>query len=335
MSEYLALVRRAQTGDVRAFNEVVYYFQNMAVGYAHSILGDFHRAEDAAQDAFLDVYRLLPQLEDPAAFPGWFRRIIFKHCDRFTRKAHLNTEPIDLAMDIPDDHTPADHMATAERKRFVLDAIQTLPEQERTVVTLYYVVEHDRATMAKPLVEHGADIDAANIRGARSIHWAMEFGMTSMTALLVELGAEYDMGVAGACGDTTFVREALARDPALATWTDANGFHAVTRTAQNGHMETVKIFLDYPIPFRNTRETMDTEPTYTTLSAAASNGHIDIVRLLLDHGADVDEVHYFRSGWEYVKDGVVVDVGSPLFLASQNGHLDVVGSPGSRRDTPC
>ena len=57
----------------------------MSYGYAYSLLRDAHLAEDAAQEAFVDAYRHLDDLRTPAAFPGWFRRVVFKHCDRITR----------------------------------------------------------------------------------------------------------------------------------------------------------------------------------------------------------------------------------------------------------
>ena len=42
----------------------------MAVGYAWSLLRDFHLAEDAAQDAFIQVFGDLASLREPSAFPG-------------------------------------------------------------------------------------------------------------------------------------------------------------------------------------------------------------------------------------------------------------------------
>ncbi|MBT5876975.1 MAG: hypothetical protein HOH43_26365 [Candidatus Latescibacteria bacterium] len=44
------IVVEAQSGDPYAFDQLVLRFQDMAVGYAQSILGDFHLAEDAAQN---------------------------------------------------------------------------------------------------------------------------------------------------------------------------------------------------------------------------------------------------------------------------------------------
>ena len=77
MEESATLVERSRSGDLDAFEALVRRFQDMACGYAYSILGDFHLAEDAAQEAFVDAYRNLGQLREPRAFPGWFRRVVF------------------------------------------------------------------------------------------------------------------------------------------------------------------------------------------------------------------------------------------------------------------
>ena len=65
-----SLVVRAQTGDRTAYDGIVRRFQDMAVGYASSLLGDFHLAEDAAQEAFVGAWTELPRLREPEAFPG-------------------------------------------------------------------------------------------------------------------------------------------------------------------------------------------------------------------------------------------------------------------------
>ena len=70
MEELASLVVRARAGDLKAYGQVVRRFQDMAYGYAYSLLGDFHLAEDAAQEAFVQAYRDLGKLAIPAAFPG-------------------------------------------------------------------------------------------------------------------------------------------------------------------------------------------------------------------------------------------------------------------------
>ncbi|MHC4648438.1 MAG: RNA polymerase sigma factor, partial [Planctomycetota bacterium] len=81
MAELKSLVVRARDRDVAAYGQIVGRFQDMAYGFCYSILGDFHMAEDAAQDAFIEAYERLGELRNPAAFPGWFRKVLFKQCD--------------------------------------------------------------------------------------------------------------------------------------------------------------------------------------------------------------------------------------------------------------
>ena len=97
MEELRSLVSCAAAGDVDAYGRLVRRFQDMAYGYAYSLLGDFHLAQDVAQDAFLRAYLGLGKLDEPAAFPGWFRRIVFKYCDRMTRRKRVPAVPLESA----------------------------------------------------------------------------------------------------------------------------------------------------------------------------------------------------------------------------------------------
>jgi DNA-directed RNA polymerase specialized sigma24 family protein len=91
------IVTRARDGDAEAFGTLVRRFQDMAVGYGYSILHDFQLAEDAAQEAFFEAYRTLSKLREPAAFAGWFGRIVFKQCDRITRRRVVATVPLEAS----------------------------------------------------------------------------------------------------------------------------------------------------------------------------------------------------------------------------------------------
>ena len=65
------IVVRAQAGDREAYDTIVRRFQDMALSYAFSILGDHDLAEDARQEAFLEAYCDLLTLREPRAFPVW------------------------------------------------------------------------------------------------------------------------------------------------------------------------------------------------------------------------------------------------------------------------
>lgn len=144
-----ALVRAAQQGDEFAFTELVRAYQNIAVAYATSILGDYHLAEDAAQEAFVEAYRELPNLREPAAFPAWFRLIVFKHCDRLTRRKRLSITRLEAALEIAAPQpSPQETLEARATQRAVREAIAALSEAERQVVLLYYMGEHSTAAIA-------------------------------------------------------------------------------------------------------------------------------------------------------------------------------------------
>ncbi len=86
----LPLARRLE-----AFGQIVQRFQDMAYGCAYAVLGDFHLAQDAAQEAFLTAYRRLADLRQPRAFPPWLRRIVLSQCSRITRRKRPTTASLD------------------------------------------------------------------------------------------------------------------------------------------------------------------------------------------------------------------------------------------------
>src|ERR1044072_8720229 len=99
MESLKSLILRTRGGDEDAYGEIVRRFQDMAVGYGYAMLRDFQSAEDAAQEAFLEAYRSLSNLREPAAFPGWFRRIVFKQCDRIQRRSTVSIVPLESVAD--------------------------------------------------------------------------------------------------------------------------------------------------------------------------------------------------------------------------------------------
>ncbi len=146
---YENTVAQAASGDLGAFECLVLRFQDMAVGYAFSVLGDFHLAQDAAQEAFVQAHRDLETLREPAAFPGGLRRLVFKHCDRITRKRRLTLVTLDAA-DREESATggPADFAEANETQSVVWAALSELSDSDRQVLSLYYMGEYSQKEIA-------------------------------------------------------------------------------------------------------------------------------------------------------------------------------------------
>ena len=133
-----------------AFGELVIRFQDMAFGCAFAVLGDAYLAQDTAQEAFVTAWQKLSQLREPAAFPGWFKRIVLTQCNRLTRCKRLQIVPLEAGINAST-NDPGPHFS-AERQQLitkVLQAINALPENERLVTTLFYVNGYTQADIGE------------------------------------------------------------------------------------------------------------------------------------------------------------------------------------------
>src|SRR5512141_1199616 len=120
----------AQAGALEAFAEIVRRFADMAVGYAYAILGDHDLAEDAAQEAFIQVYLNLASIQEPAAFPGWFQKVVFSCCHRSIRRKRLNMVDLDELHNVPgDSREPSREVERSQLRAEIMAAVQTLPEE--------------------------------------------------------------------------------------------------------------------------------------------------------------------------------------------------------------
>jgi RNA polymerase sigma factor (sigma-70 family) len=150
VQELSEFISSAQRGDLKAYDQLVIRFQDMAVAYAYSVLSDFHLAQDAAQEAFVEAFYCLPRLEEPLAFPSWLRRIVFKHCDRMTRKKQIQVLPLDAAdVEVTLNDEPHQVLEQQEAALQVRRAVAALPEHERSVMVLFYMGQHSQNQIAE------------------------------------------------------------------------------------------------------------------------------------------------------------------------------------------
>lgn len=150
MEELVALINRAQVGDAEAYGVLVSRFQDMAYGYAYAILNDFHLAQDAAQEAFIEAYQCLPSLREEFAFPAWLKRIVHKHCDRLMRRKRLATAPLEAVAEVASSQPgPAELAERRELAQRVQEAIRELPDQQRVVTTLFYINGYSHQDIAE------------------------------------------------------------------------------------------------------------------------------------------------------------------------------------------
>jgi len=84
----LALVERARTGDVNAYEALVQQYQQLAYRVAYQVTGDAADAEDAAQEAFVNAYYALGRFRPGAPFKPWLCRIVANEARNRRMAAH-------------------------------------------------------------------------------------------------------------------------------------------------------------------------------------------------------------------------------------------------------
>ena len=171
MSDLQGLIARAQLGDGSAYESIVQQFQDTALSYAYSILGDYDLAEDARQEAFLSAYCDLLSLRSPSAFPAWFRKIVRTHSIRLQRSRHVLFTPIESVPEIPSREPGPTEIAEArEAREKVRGAIDRLPEREQEVTRLFYIEDRSLKEISR-LLDIPQTTVVARLRVARARLW--------------------------------------------------------------------------------------------------------------------------------------------------------------------
>lgn len=317
MTSVDSLVVRARDGDDASYEALVRRFQDMAVGYGYSILRDFHLAEDAAQEAFFEAYRNLSKLREPAAFPGWFRRIVFKQCDRLTRGQHIATVPLE---DGPErasaQPTQARSVEESEMKNQILDAVASLPEHERAAVMLYYISGCSQKEVAEfldvPVTTVKKRLFSARDRLREMLMDSVEESLRERRPSRDEMFATQVMAIlkAARVGDVARVKELLEQDPRLAVARDPLGNTALILAVNFGHNEVAELLLAAGVTpdiyeaasigrtelvaklLNEDASLIDSYSPegFTALGLAAHFGHVETLELLIARGGDVNAV---------------------------------------------
>lgn len=166
------VVGRAQDGDLAAFETLVRHYQGPLFRLALRMLSDRGEAEDALQDAMVQIWRRLPGLADPQAFRRWAYQVMTRRCVSLLRlRARRSTAPVaeeDLVEIVPDRGTSTagrtdDPAAAAEyhaQLRGLDEVLATLPEEQRACWVLRELHE-----LTYPEIAYATNLPVTTVRG--------------------------------------------------------------------------------------------------------------------------------------------------------------------------
>ncbi|MDJ0862340.1 MAG: RNA polymerase sigma factor RpoE [Gammaproteobacteria bacterium] len=141
-----ALVQRVQSGDKEAFDVLVLKYQHKLVKLISRYIRDPSEVMDVAQESFLKAYRALPNFRGDSAFYTWLYRIAINTAKNYlvaqSRRPpdddvnSTEAEQYDGESDLKENATPERLLLRDEIEQTVVDAIEQLPEDLRTAITL-------------------------------------------------------------------------------------------------------------------------------------------------------------------------------------------------------
>jgi len=143
------LMLRFQKGDVGAFQQLFQKFSPAVVNFVFHFLGNRARAEEIAQEVFLQVYRWQTKYEAKAKFSTWLFKIAHNHCLNEVRKGEYrvsveslgpqeDAEGDERERQLPDAtlHKGEDILAAKQAARRIEKILRRVPETQRTALML-------------------------------------------------------------------------------------------------------------------------------------------------------------------------------------------------------
>ncbi len=144
---YINLVKGGQSN---AFSYIVEKYQDIVFSIALKVLRNRDDAEEMAQESFIKAYKSIHTFKGNAKFSTWLYRITYNTCISEIRKRKMHfssTEEIEIrdeTQEINLDGIPEENRAKA-----IKEAMNQLPEDEYTLILLYYFEEQSVEQISK------------------------------------------------------------------------------------------------------------------------------------------------------------------------------------------
>jgi RNA polymerase sigma-70 factor (ECF subfamily) len=145
----VALMLRVREGDTDALRELIERHQRAVINTIHRAIGDASEAEDLAQRVFVQVYRSAKRYKPTAKFTTWLFTITRNTIlNEHRRRSRHPAESLDALQEPRDSESagwqapdttardPAQEVVERELQEKIKEAVQELPEAQRTAVVL-------------------------------------------------------------------------------------------------------------------------------------------------------------------------------------------------------
>ncbi len=141
-SQEAALIRRCQAGDKEAFRTLVEQYRSILFGTAYLMIRDKGLAEDAVQEALIQIWKHLPSFHLKSSIKTWLVRIVMNEVKQQFRKKKLTMVSLEEAPETSSEHEEAETVLIRNEERQGLrQALGKLPPDQREALVLRYFSE--------------------------------------------------------------------------------------------------------------------------------------------------------------------------------------------------
>ena len=146
-----SLIASCLRGNRQAQHTLYKRYCDAMYNTCYRMLGSTAEAEDALQEAFIDVFSKLDTFREESSLGAWIKRIVINHCLNVFKKRRLKMEELNEKYgDLPQEMEEDDWHVEYEVKR-VKENIMKLPDGYRQVLTLYLIEGYDHGEIANIL----------------------------------------------------------------------------------------------------------------------------------------------------------------------------------------
>ena len=167
MAKEDTLIYRAQSGDEEAFADLMRSYYAFVYAIVVGVVDNSHDAEEVVQDAFLNAYQGLRQLEDTTKFKSWLAEITRNCARQWLRKQRGKTVPLDEVSEemLQTADSPDERLTRQEQRELIRRTMETLPQKDRDIARAFYLegASYDELTST-----HGLSYNAIASRLSRA-----------------------------------------------------------------------------------------------------------------------------------------------------------------------
>lgn len=141
-----AIIEEVLKGNQKAYRTLVERYQNYVFTISMNVLKSREEAEEAAQDVFVKVYKMLRSFEGKSKFSTWLYTVTYRTALDYQKKKKFKIQSIDSEssiLQIKDTLTPnpEKNMQQEDLQEKLKQAIRQLKPADASIITLFYLHE--------------------------------------------------------------------------------------------------------------------------------------------------------------------------------------------------